>query len=174
MREHTIGEGLTLYLPDGFARNGLSKNGLERHAKRIKSGFVSGPQLRDFLTAFGTANELEGCVILDATGKDLNGKWGFEDIPESGREFTTVQSFINYVDGDAPIIMLNLGNPEDRKIESRHSIVMHLPRGQVPSVNYRGPLRIFVPGKGYVEGGKMEKRIFVPRMVTSRAKIWKN
>ncbi len=146
-----------LYAPRESPKSRLARKDKKKHADKVMSNFTGDPLVEKLLNAFGSFHGLEGGVILDAPGKDLDNQWVY--LFEGGLRVIQ-EHFIDKRDGDATVILLNVVNPENRDIESRRSIVIHPSDKYDLNVPYRGPgLRVYVPGEGYVEGGKMRKLV---------------
>lgn len=147
MRVYTFRQNQYYESSDLF-NEGYPLGDLEKHVDAIIRCFTKRRLFRELLEAHSQRNNLRGYILLHAHGLRKSKEWVFAD----GKRRNIVQNWIDSMDGHALAVLLRCCNPEDYKIHSEKSIVIH-PRDSVNIIDLiRGNhLRIYVPGEGYIE-----------------------
>ena len=95
------------------------------------------------------SSSFEGSILLRAHGARRKGSWVYSD----GGRRNSVQRLIEKFDGVRSPLFLGICNKYDEEVSSRQSVIIH-PRSKFNEFRLcRGkvPLRIYVPGEGYLE-----------------------
>ena len=105
----------------------------------------------ELFEVWGEKFNLHGYKILETHGDFYNEQWVF---CENHKSLGTVQDWVNRYDGTSIALMVTSCNPCGSELHSSRSLVLHASRlvGALPAMIYtQGLIRLFVPGKGYME-----------------------
>ncbi len=103
----------------------------------------------ELIEIYAQKNNLERTVILSAHGDSRNHKWYYSD----GDKDFLVQSWINNMDGNYKLLILNVCNPGRHEVSSKKSALL-LPNEIYSGIRVargRVQLELFIPGRGYVD-----------------------
>jgi hypothetical protein len=106
---------------------------------------------------YSKKNSLEKIAILTAHGEDVKDSWHYFDKDNS----SSVQRWINRMDGKYKVLILDICNLENHLIKSEKSIVLH-PNGPISNLllmQNMVPIEIFLPGTGYIDSYIIEEEL---------------
>lgn len=123
----------------------------EIHQKNMEHMFNKRKLFVELFEAWGHTHNLDGHKILEAHGDFENRQWNYY---EDGKKLGRVQDWVDKNDGSAVALMVSSCNPKGSVLSSEHSLVLHTSElaDSLPEMMFRqGLIRVFVPGKGYME-----------------------
>ncbi|MBI1972536.1 hypothetical protein HYS50_00865 [Candidatus Woesearchaeota archaeon] len=130
---------------------------------RLTRPFLRRSLFRRLLKAYDQVIGLEGYTVLSAHGGNLHqGEWWFKD----GDRYYIMQHWIDKVDGSALALFLSACNRAHAMISATKSLVFHTD-GQfsLPELQQgRVPIRLYVPGEGYVEQDRRKLKLFIQNL----------
>jgi hypothetical protein len=135
-----------------FYKEGDSKPSHEKfHKNQMEFMFSKRKLFTELFEVWGKNFDLHGYKLLESHGDFYNGEWV---VCENHKSLGTVQDWVDKHDGTATALMITCCNPERSELHSSHSLVLHASRlvGALPAMIYtQGLIKLFVPGKGYME-----------------------
>jgi hypothetical protein len=149
-----------LYAAHGVVDTDLSPDYFEKHILKTMDLFLKRPLIRKLLTNYGHKHNLQGRTLLQAHGMMGYSEWKFKD----GNSDHTMQDWIDEQDGTTSAILLKSCNTDDFELYSKKSVLIHARRSftQMDLIRHE-PLRVFVPGEGYIEDNNYKLR----KLITS-------
>jgi len=137
---------------DFFYTEGSATLSLEKfHKNQMEFMFSKRKMFRELLEAWGSVHNLSGYRLLEAHGDFYKKEWIYS---ENHKVVGRVQDWVDQNDGSAAALMITSCNPRRNKLSSEHSLVLHASKlvPALPSMIYtQGLIRVFVPGRGYME-----------------------
>lgn len=127
------------------------------HFNIIENFLDLNEEYKELIEAYAKRNKLEKIAILMAHGEEINKKWYYYNEDKA----FSVQSWINKVDGEYKVLIINSCNPGKNIIKSKKSPLL------MPNETYSGlslrrgrvQIEFFLPEIGYVDSYMIEEEL---------------
>jgi hypothetical protein len=147
------------YTPEIIEKNELySEERLKDTCLRTVENYIEkNPDYNKIVEAYAKKNNLERIAILTANGGNIGNTWCYFNYKTA----TPIQSWINEMDGNYKVLILDLCNPQVSTIKSKKSIVLH-PNSNVSNkllTKQEVNIDLFLPGSGYFDSYFLEEEL---------------